>query len=193
MLTLVAGNPSLFAATQRIFKDKQVKSDLGEFSRIVLLHGIYREIFQIKDYFKRSLSSWIPSAQPPQTPLAESRENHGNSAEGNRSRWLTDVSIFSSWRNAALDCVDILHWAANATIAVFSGSEHPTVCHLHLARTVLLAPYDDIITLALSVGSANRIQGGRNRVPTRQEAVAAEHEVLQWAQRDEVRSPSTSS
>ena len=182
------GNPSLSSAVPQIFQDKQVKPDLGEFSRTILLQGVCHEIFQITDYYKRQLSSWIPSAQLPHSSNITDREQSNENTEANRSKWLTDVSIFSSWRNAALDCVDTLHWAANATIALLFGAEHPTVMHLHLSRIVLLVPYDEIITLALSVGSSTSLKTGRNCRPTRQEAIAAEHEILQWVQRDEVRS-----
>lgn len=185
-LTQRIGNPSLCSAVQRIIRDKEVKVDIGEFSRIILLHGVYGEIFQIKDYFKRPLSSWVPAVQPTQVHPKNDHDQRQSRDEENRNRWLLSVPEFARWRNVALDCVDALHWAANATIAFLSGAEHPTVMHLHLARTVLLVPFDEIITLALSVGAPFRTRLVQDRTPLKQEAIAAEREVLQWAQRDEV-------
>lgn len=92
----------------------------------------------------------------------------------------------SSWRNAALDCIDVLHWAANATIAFQAGAEHPTVLHLHLARTVLLAPIDRIQALATSIAAISQDFPLENWVaPNGQRALAAERDVLEWAQRDQ--------
>ncbi|KAF4978134.1 hypothetical protein FZEAL_5432 [Fusarium zealandicum] len=178
-------NPSLSAGVQQIFRDRHVKSDLGEFSRIVLLHGVYREVFQLKSYFQRSLVSWNPSEHS----LRDDKHNQGQgstpAAESNKTMLPPNDSSLLTWRNAAMDCVDTLHWAANATIALLSGAEHPTVMHLHLARVVILAPHKSIMTLALSVVSPEKVSIERSCLPTHQEAVDAEREVLQWAQRDE--------
>ena len=99
------------------------------------------------------------------------------------TKWLSEMPTYSAWRNTALDCVDVLHWAANGMIAQLSGAEHPTVSHLHLSRVILLVPYREIVTLALfSISSAPTAW----KCPNREEAVAAEEEVLRWAQQDEV-------
>lgn len=174
-------NPSLQSAVRKLFLERKVKSDLGESSRILLLHGVYREIDQVKSYFQRPLSSWIPSAQQvPRTDLAS--RGHLRETELSSEKWLNELPTFAAWRNAALDCVDVLHWAANGTIALLSGAEHPTVFHLHFSRVILLVPHRDILTLVLfTVGSAADI----SKIPTREEAGAAEQEILRWAQRDE--------
>ena len=170
------GNPSLCSAVQTLFVEKKVKTDLGEFSRILLLHGIYHEISQVKAYYKRPLSTWTPSAQTVGQSAA--------ALDHSEKRWLSDVATFASWRNAALDCVDALHWGAEG-MAALARAEHPTVLHLHLARTVLLVPHQEILTLAHAAAARSpKCQG--LQVPTRDEAVEAEREVLKWAQRDEV-------
>ena len=92
-----------------------------------------------------------------------------------------------SWRNAALDCADTLHWAANAVIGLSSGDEHPTVMHLHLSRTILLTPYEKIITIALSIAPESRLKGNMRPIPNVESALEAERDVAEWAQRDEVR------
>ncbi|KAH7136648.1 hypothetical protein EDB81DRAFT_802815 [Dactylonectria macrodidyma] len=174
-------NPSLQPALRKLFLERQVKSDLGESSRIILLHGVYHEIELVKSYFQRPLSSWIPSAQQvPRTSLASG--GHLQEAQEPSEKWLNELPTFAAWRNAALDCVDVLHWAANGTIALLSGAEHPTVFHLHFSRVILLVPHREILALVLfTVGSA----ATHSRIPGREEARAAEQEILRWAQRDE--------
>ncbi|KPM44830.1 hypothetical protein AK830_g1695 [Neonectria ditissima] len=174
-------NPSLQTAVRTLFLERRVKSDLGEPSRIVLLYGVYHEIDQVKSYFQRSLASWIPSAQQVLRPNLTSGQ-HVQEMEASGDKWLNELPTFSAWRNAALDCVDVLHWAANGTIALLSGAEHPTVFHLHFSRVILLVPYRDILTLVLfTAGSTAEV----SKTPTREDAAAAEQEILRWAQRDE--------
>jgi hypothetical protein len=171
----------LASAVRRLFVDREIKPDLGEFSRIIVLHGLYHEIQQVRSYFRRPLSTWIPTApglsgsQPhsDQTPLA-----------------LSEAETYSAWRNASLDCVDVLHWWANGVIALHSGMEHTTVLHLHMSRIVLLVPIDEILILVQSM--TNRAKG----IPLNVSAAdvhKAESEVLRWAHRDEVCKPDRSS
>ncbi|CBX90987.1 hypothetical protein LEMA_P060210.1 [Plenodomus lingam JN3] len=163
--------PSLCTAVVQIFTKKHVSADLDQFSRVLLLHGVYREIFQLKDCFARPLSSCVPAVQPANTPT--------NGSD-------TDSSLLSSWRNASLDCVDVLHWAANGTIAQNYGVEHPTVLHLHLARTVLLAPFEEIQMLAASIAAAGREEPTeKHTIASIEKAIDAERKILHWAQRDQ--------
>ncbi|KAI5459576.1 hypothetical protein BGZ63DRAFT_254791 [Mariannaea sp. PMI_226] len=170
-------NPSLPTAVQDIFRQKAVKSDLGEYSRVILLHGVYHEVLRVKEYFNRPLSAWIPSAQ-------KVDQEHADGGAVSRAPGPDNRNALSRWRNAALDCVDVLHWDANGTIAQLAGAEHSTVFHLHLSRVVLLAPYEQIRTLTLSIASMIKRQP-HGQIPTRTEALEAEREVLEWAQRDE--------
>lgn len=175
----VAGNPSLASAVTVLFLEKKVKKDIGQFSSLLLLHGIYEEIKRVQSYLDRPLSSWVPSLwlHPGSSP-AES--GHGSSPPSDTKANL------AVWRNAALDCVDVLHWAANGTIASAAGVEHPTVLHLHLSRVVLLVPYKSIQTLAKSIST---LTAGRSTAwsrAEREEALRAEQEVVRWAQQDEV-------
>ena len=154
-------------------------TELGQFSRVILLHGVYREIFQLKDCFTRPLGSWVPSIQQAAVDDNGSPASPSVSDRGGKS-------LLNSWRNAALDCVDVLHWAANGTIALQAGAEHPTVLHLHLSRTVLLAPFDIFQTLADSVVLFAQDSATRPLDDTgRQQVVAAERDILEWAQRDQ--------
>jgi hypothetical protein len=82
-----------------LFVEKELKSDTGGFGSLIILHGIYQEIFKVKGYHARPLSSWVPSmqwaSQSPSNP-------HDQSALESQSA----VNI-SNWKNAALDCLDV--------------------------------------------------------------------------------------
>ncbi|VUC22744.1 unnamed protein product [Clonostachys rosea] len=175
-------NPPLPNAIKSIFLRKKVKPDLGEFGRILLLHGIYHEIFQVKAYFQRPLSNWIPTAQLEPT-VSDLASSPGSSIELFGSKqWLAETATFAAWRNAALDCVDELHWWANGVIALQSGTEHPTVHHLHFSRVVLLVPVKEILTLLLSI---TKDAGDITHQTTTANVYMAEQEVIRWAHRDE--------
>ncbi|KAF5008744.1 hypothetical protein FDECE_4981 [Fusarium decemcellulare] len=164
----VEANPALATAANELFRERRAKNDLGEFSRILLLHAVHQEYVTVTAYFKRPLSSWIPRNSP---------ELHHNRPE---PLW----SSVSNWRNAALDCVDTLHWAANATVASLLGAEHPTVLHLHFSRVVLLAPRAAIITLAGYFVSPDRLRKSNLPIASHQDALQAEREISEWAQQD---------
>ncbi|SCN97784.1 uncharacterized protein FFB20_10508 [Fusarium fujikuroi] len=161
----VDANPTLEVAISKLFRERTAKADLGEFSRILLLHAVYQEYTTVSTYCKRPLSSWIPQNNP------EPRSDETQHLQ------LSD----SNWRNAALDCVDTLHWAANATIASLLGAEHPTVLHLHFSRVVLLVPRRAIITLAKYLKAPEHL---RKEAASQKEALQAEREISEWAQQD---------
>ncbi|KAG5655591.1 hypothetical protein KAF25_003928, partial [Fusarium avenaceum] len=96
----VDSNPTLGTALGELFRERKAKTDLGEFSRILLLHAVCQEYTTVSNYCKRPLASWIPQNNP---------ERHSDETH------LLHL-FHSNWRNAALDSVDTLHWAANATI-----------------------------------------------------------------------------
>jgi hypothetical protein len=153
--------------------------NLGQFSQVILLHGVYREIFQLKDCFARPLGNWVPSIQQTATDNNSDCSSPSISGRGGES-------LFNSWRNAALDCIDVLHWAANSTIALQAGKEHPTVLHLHLSRTVLLAPLSRFQTLAKCIVSFAQDSAPRTLdASSRKQIIGAERDILEWAQRDQ--------
>ncbi|KAM0263258.1 hypothetical protein ACHAPA_008872 [Fusarium lateritium] len=160
----VNSNPTLETALGELFRERTAKTDLGEFSRIVLLHAVYQEYTNVNTYCKRPLSSWIPQNNP---------ERHSDETH------LLQLS-HSNWRNAALDCFDTLHWAANATIASLLGAEHPTVLHLHFSRVVLLVPRTAIVTLAKYLQEPEHLRNAERQ----QGALQAEREISEWAQQD---------
>lgn len=124
-----------------IYIEKKLVSEVGEFSHILLVHALYHRMWEVGDYYRRPLSFWNPTAKK------QSRE----SAIPSGFVWLPGISSYSKWRNSACDCLDIMHWEANSTIAKTPGLEHPTVLHLHAARLVLLTPFREIRSLATSM------------------------------------------
>lgn len=91
---------------------------------------------------------------------------------------MPENALYSKWRNAACDCLDVLHWAANATIAQHSGSEHNTVCHLHSSRVILLTPISEIVSLARSMATSE----SRQSLP---QLTKLEGKVSLWVQKDQ--------
>ncbi|KAL1617878.1 hypothetical protein SLS56_010800 [Neofusicoccum ribis] len=169
-------NPPIAEAVHTLFVRKEVKPDIGEFSRVLLLHGIYHETWTVARYHRRSLSSWIPSADDALDRSApEYQERPQNVAD--KSIYIPENPLYSKWRNAACDCLDVLHWAANATIAQHSGSEHNTVCHLHSSRVILLTPISEIVSLAKSMATSDR-----QSLP---QLTKLESKVSLWVQKDQ--------
>lgn len=140
-------------------------STLGEFSRIILIHGIFRRTWEVESYVSQPLSQWEPTAQ----------KQSSSELLDQSTIWPPSITLFTKWRNSACDCLDILHWSANAAIGNASGIEHPTVLHLHLARVVLLTPYSSIVAIAKTLGS--EIYSGQT----------ARHRntILKWTTRDQ--------
>ncbi|KAJ9142498.1 hypothetical protein NKR23_g7305 [Pleurostoma richardsiae] len=169
-------NPTLPAAVHKLFVDRQMKADLGEYSNLLLLHGVFRHIFRIRGDSKRTLYTWDPSAQKPSNDDID--DTDGSIPNPNQRDALT------KWQSAAMDCVDVLHWSANSTIGQLSGAEHATVFHLQFSRVVLCSPYEKLRVIAEYLGSLTqgRQEGSRWMI---EDAVKAENEVLQWAQQDE--------
>lgn len=130
--------PTLTEALQQLYIEKRLAQDIGEFARILIIHGIFHRTWEVERYYQQPFSRWSPTAQK------------GLSDEINTKSpiWLPSISTFAKWRNSACDCLDILHWSANAAIGAASGIEPSQVMHLHLARVVLLTPHKHIISLA---------------------------------------------
>ncbi|KAL2864702.1 putative C2H2 transcription factor [Aspergillus lucknowensis] len=128
------GKTSLYDAVLTLYIEKRLVPEIGEFSHIILIHALYHRMWEVGDYFRRPLSFWNPTAKKQSRKLAIP----------SGSVWLPGIPSYSKWRNSACDCLDILHWTANGTIAKANGHEHPTILHLHTARIVLLAPFREI-------------------------------------------------
>ncbi|OKL56172.1 hypothetical protein UA08_08491 [Talaromyces atroroseus] len=135
-------NLSLYSATEVLFIEKRLVSNIGEFGHTLLLHALYQRLWEVSDYFQSPLTCWNPNA---------ARQSREAAIPSSDAVWLPGIPMYSKWRNSACDCLDTLHWFANGTIAKAAGLEHSTVLHLHTARIVLLVPFQEIRNLATSL------------------------------------------
>lgn len=129
--------PILEEALRVLYVEKRLLKNTGDFARVLLIHGLYCQTWDVGASFSRPLLRWTPSSQKGD---AQSQDLTGPA-------WLPQIPLYNQWRNAACDCLDVLHWIANSDIAK-AGTENSTVLHLHFARIVLLAPYEAIRGMA---------------------------------------------
>lgn len=135
-----ASHPPISSVLQTMYTAKALPPNTSfcEYSRTLLTHGIFHRTWCVASYFSQPLSLWTPTAS----------RSCDSALKTAQQMWLPANETFAKWRNSACDCLDVLHWAANATIGENKGMEHPTVLHLHIARVVLLTPYENIVSLA---------------------------------------------
>lgn len=91
---------------------------MGEFSRIILIHGFYHRSWEME-----TAEAWSQSR-------------------------LHQVSMHAPWTDSVCDSLEMLQWSASDVVNAASGMEHPTVLHIHLARIILFAPFQNICDLA---------------------------------------------
>ncbi|KAK6007706.1 hypothetical protein QM012_004520 [Aureobasidium pullulans] len=111
-------NLTLLSSLQSLQNEKVLQNTMGEFSRIILLHGFYRQSWELE-------KAEIQSQPGPQ-----------------------QMSVYAFWRGSIEQSLELLEWSANSMVNAASGMEHPTLLHLHLARIVLFAPFQSICDLA---------------------------------------------
>ena len=140
----VSQEPALIKAVEELYVGKFVPSNRGEFSRILMIHALFRRSWDIEAYFKQPISQWEPNA----------RRERSTGIFSGPSVWLSAVPTYIRWQNSSCDALDILHWQANAAIGKACGMEHPTVLHLHIARIILLVPHDSLVKLARRLAGA---------------------------------------
>ncbi|QYS92681.1 hypothetical protein H0G86_000088 [Trichoderma simmonsii] len=161
---------TLLAAIEMLYIEKRLPDSLSEFSTILIIHSIWRRTKEVIGQNRTQLANWIPSA------TIQTREAHQSAST---ETWPPSSPILSKWRNSACDCLDILHWRANAKAATAGGLEHPTIMHLHLSRLILLTPVAQIQTLATNPRNANTTNLAVNQGYT-----DASNHVLRWAMND---------
>ncbi|KAH8589872.1 fungal-specific transcription factor domain-containing protein [Bisporella sp. PMI_857] len=171
------GCPSLLGALEAIYKNKFVDRNLGELGRTILIHGLYRRTWEVASYHMNTISSWVPSA-PGTRPSSPSGTVEPED-------WLPGIPTFAKWRNSACDCLDVLHWEANSTVAQRVGLEHPLILHLHLARLILLTPAATIQNFATVL-----IQHSKTTNPLVLESLTSQFqsyrkEVVRWFLQDQ--------
>ncbi|KAH0357783.1 hypothetical protein KCU83_g9, partial [Aureobasidium melanogenum] len=111
-------NLTLLSSLQSLQNEKILQNTMGEFSRIILLHGFYHQCWELE-------KAEIQSQPRPQ-----------------------QMSTYTFWSNSTMESLELLQWSANSMVDAASGMEHPTLLHLHLARIVLFAPFQGICDLA---------------------------------------------
>lgn len=141
--------PTLEKALRVLYVEKRLLKNTGDFARVLLIHGLYCQTWDVGRSLSRPLLRWTPSSQKGD---AESHDLTGPA-------WLPQIPLYNQWRNAACDCLDVLHWIANSDIAK-AGTENSTVLHLHFARIVLLAPYEAAQRMAELLASEDIIRDG---------------------------------
>ncbi|KAL2067831.1 hypothetical protein VTL71DRAFT_15929 [Oculimacula yallundae] len=159
---------SMQETLQKLYVQKTLQSSMGEFSRILMIHALFRRTWEVESYLQQPLTHWTPTAE---------RQRMSVLPDGD-AIWLPGISTYLNWRNSACDCLDVLHWHANSVIGASSGLEHPTVLHLHLARVILLTPFRDIVKLATLTADREHAEGSDELFEIRQR-------VQKWANRDQ--------
>ncbi|KAL5089148.1 hypothetical protein Trisim1_006001 [Trichoderma cf. simile WF8] len=161
---------TLLAAVEMLYIEKRLPDSLSEFSTILIIHSIWRRTKEVINQNQTQLANWVPSA------TIQTREVHQSAS---KETWPPSSPILSKWRNSACDCLDILHWRANAKAAMAGGLEHPTIMYLHLSRLILLTPVAQIQTLATNPRNTNTTNLAVNQGYT-----DASNHVLKWAMND---------
>ncbi|KAL3299414.1 transcription factor ZMS1 [Colletotrichum asianum] len=135
-------------ALSMLYTGKKLPPSIGDFGTIVLTYAVCQRTKDAIYQHQSKLYSWTPTAD-----VAKHSEE-----ELVEESWPPSLPILSRWRNSACDCLDLLHWNANAIIAKAGGWEHPALLHLHLSRLILLTPINHMRTLAVaaSLGSFGR-------------------------------------
>lgn len=141
--------PTLEKVLRVLYVEKRLLKNTGDFARVLLIHGLYCQTWDVGTILNRPLLRWTPSSQKGD---AESHDLTGPA-------WLPQIPLYNQWRNAACDCLDVLHWIANSDIAK-AGTENSTVLHLHFARIVLLAPYEAVRNMAEILVSGDDVRDG---------------------------------
>jgi hypothetical protein len=133
--------PSLCSAVETLYMKKSIGSTFSDLSHILLIHALYQKTWDTGKHLKQPLSDWVPTAKSRGFQATPSKDTF----------WLPSYPLYENWRNSACDCLDVLHWHASSLVAKASGLEHTTVLHLHLARVILLTPFQEIHDLASSL------------------------------------------
>ena len=133
--------PSLCSAVETLYMKKSIAPSMSDLSHILLIHALYQKTWDTGKHLKQPLSDWVPTAKTRGFLATPSKDTF----------WLPSYPLYENWRNSACDCLDVLHWHASSVVAKASGMEHANVLHLHLARVILLSPFQEIHDLIFSL------------------------------------------
>jgi hypothetical protein len=135
-------SPYLRSALEALYQGKKPAKEMAEFGHVILVHALYRKTWDIGSHTQQPESDSNP---------LDLDGTIRNSFEVGESQWLPSIPAYNWWRNSACDCLDTLHWHANSLIGEACGLEHHPVLHLHMARVVLLTPFEEIINFVNSL------------------------------------------
>lgn len=160
-------------ALQNLYIDKRLLPGLGDFSHILLVYGVVQRTREVHDLVRQPLSLIEPSAE----------RRSSSTMAMQQAEWPASVPLFLKWRNSACDCLDILHWQANAAIGMAGGLEPTKVLHLHLARVLMLVPLQDLLALARLINFPFRSMGAQGgSLP---EELELKRNIQRWAISDQ--------
>lgn len=137
----VPETPSLCAALETLYNKKKIDPSYSDLSQMLLIHALYQRTWEVGTHIKQPLSEWVPTGKARGFLNTPSKDNF----------WLPLYPLYANWRNSACDCLDVLNWQASSVVANASGVEHGVMLHLHLARIILLTPFQEIQDLMFSL------------------------------------------
>ncbi|KAJ9607405.1 hypothetical protein H2200_008478 [Cladophialophora chaetospira] len=137
----VPSTPSLCHALEKLYNTKNMDPTYSDLSQILIIHALYQRTWEVGTHIKQPLSEWVPTGKARGFLNTPSKDNF----------WLPLYPLYANWRNSACDCLDVIHWQASSVVAKASGLEHPLVLQLHLARIILLTPFQEIQDLLFSL------------------------------------------
>ena len=166
-------SPTTFQeALQNLYLDKKLLPNLGDLSHVLLVYGVIQRTKDIQDLVRQPMSLIEPSA-----------ERQNSSELSLQAEWAPGAPLFMKWRNAACDCLDILHWQANAAIGMAGGIEPTKVMHLHFSRILMLVPLQELLNLARLVNFPFRSSADTGAPPP--EEMELKRAIQRWAISDQ--------
>lgn len=142
--------PSLCAALEYLYAKKAVPPGLSDLCQTLLINALFQRTWEVGTHIKQPMSEWVPTGKARGFLNTPSKDDF----------WLPLYPLYANWRNSACDCLDIINWQAASIVAKASGVEHHLMLHLHLARIILLTPFQEIQDLLFSligrVGDSSR-------------------------------------
>lgn len=141
VLANTSPSPSLCAALEHLYNKKAVHPGLSDLGQVLLINALFQRTWEVGTHIKQPFSEWIPTGKARGFLNTPTKDDF----------WLPLYPLYANWRNSACDCLDVINWQAASIVAKASGVEHNLMLHLHLARIVLLTPFQEIQDLLFSL------------------------------------------
>lgn len=167
--------PRVWSALERLYTTHSVDPELDSTTQLLLVYAVIGRTQELSHQLQQPLRQWAPE------PDDDSSSDEQTDGCLPRVGWLPANPEYAAWRNSACDSLDTLHWKANSEIAAAKGLERPIILHLHLARMILLCPYQALTQLAKDFGQSNDAQPF-NTTP---EGKRAFDQVVKWITLDD--------